>query len=303
MEYAPIVLFVFNRPAHTQDLLETLEKCRLSDKSRLIIYADGPKENALEDEKEKINEVRRIVKSRKWCGEVEIHESEKNRGLANSIIAGVGDILNKYGKAIILEDDLHLSPGFLEFMNHALTLYNDDEKVMHISGYMFPVKTKLPPTFFLMSTTCWGWATWQRSWKYFNSSAAELQRQLISSGRMDEFSFNNSTSFISQLEDNVSGKLKTWAIKWHASVVLQSGLCLHPFPSLVRNSGNDGSGTNGSIFEVQDQEITDHIEVKPIPIEENKSARKAFEILQRTLNFKKSIPERIFRKIIRIIRA
>src|SRR5215211_27101 len=109
---APVVLFVYNRPVHTLRTLKALKKNHLADESRLYVYCDGPKTNATEEERENINKVRSIVKQEKWCREVHVAESETNNGLAASIIKGVTEIVNRYGKVIVLEDDLETSPGF-----------------------------------------------------------------------------------------------------------------------------------------------------------------------------------------------
>ena len=146
---APIVLFVYNRPWHTEQTLNALMQNELADQSVLYIYADGPKENATEEQLKKIEEVRHVIRTKKWCKEVHIIESEKNKGLADSIINGVTEIVNKYGKVIVLEDDIVTSKGFLKYMNEALELYKEEDKVYHISGYMFPVKGNCLKPFFI----------------------------------------------------------------------------------------------------------------------------------------------------------
>jgi hypothetical protein len=255
MTPAPIVLFVFNRPSHTLRLLTSLRECRLSNQSRLFVYADGPKLHSTESEIRKIEEVRKIIRSEKWCKDIHLVERSSNLGLADSIVAGVSELINSYGKVIVLEDDLVLSHGFLEYMNAALDVFEKEEKVMHISGYMFPVKNKLPELFFLNLTSCWGWGTWKRAWAHYNPSAEDLLKKLNASGRLDQFTFNNTAPFYNHLLANTNGQLKTWAIKWLTTIFLENGFCLHPFPSLVRNDGNDGTGTHGSEPVFQHQRI------------------------------------------------
>ena len=182
---SPIVLFVYNRPWHTRQTLETLSKNILADQSKLYIYADGPKENATDEQLRKINDVRKLIREKNWCREVEIIEREKNIGIENSTITGVTEIVNKFGKIIVVEDDIVTSVGFLKYMNEALDLYEKYEKVMYISGYMFPVKAKLPETFFLPITSYWGWGTWARAWKEFHSSGQQL-KETISANKLIE---------------------------------------------------------------------------------------------------------------------
>ncbi len=240
----------------------------------------------------KIKEVRQLIREKKWCKEVHIIESEKNKGIGNSVIDGVTEIVNKYGKIIVLEDDLVLAKGFLKYMNDALSLYENEEGVMHISGYMFPVKAKLPETFFLNTTTSWGWATWSRSWKYFNDNSIVLWEKISKSGKLTKFNLENSfyaddllfqnaeyeKSFSTFMADKNSSKWN-WDICWYASVFLQNGFCLHPNKSLLRNIGHDDEGVHckkswwSEIY--NSQEIVDNMQVKPIDLKESEEARKA----------------------------
>lgn len=282
---APVVLFVYNRPKHTNQTLEALSKNMLSAQSTLYIYADGPKKEASEEELKEIERVRNLIRKKKWCGTVHIIEREHNWGLADNIVDGVTAATNTYGKAIVLEDDIVTSPGFLQYMNDALNLYADTDSVMHISGYMFPVKDALPPTFFYSPTTCWGWGTWARAWKHFNPNAQELAGKLAAVD-IHKFNANGTYPYYEQLVANATGQLKTWAVKWYASVFLLSGNSLHPYPSLVNNIGNDGGGENCGISHVFGwNKLAQHISVKPIPVAENNDAVKLMEVFNRSIQY------------------
>ena len=242
---APIVLFCYNRPWHTQQTLDALALNELASASDLIVYCDGQKDESDDKTLQAISETRNVIKSEKRFQSITIVESEINKGLAKSIIEGVTEVVNRYGRIIVLEDDIVTSPGFLTYMNDALKVYQEEEKVMHISGYMYPVKKKLSETFFIRPTSCWGWGTWKRSWDYFEKDV-DNQIKLIEQKRgWKEFTFNFSyPSFKDQLFLNKEGKLNTWAIFWQATVFLKRGVSLHPYPSLVQNIGLDGSGEN-----------------------------------------------------------
>ncbi len=172
MTLAPIVLFVYNRPAHTRRTVEALQKNDLATDSDLIIYSDAPKTPEAADA---VREVRDYIRSITGFRSVRIVERERNWGLANSIIDGVTSVVNEHGRIVVLEDDLITSPYFLSFMNTALETYKYDETVMHISGYMFPIDSAdLPESFFLRTASCWGWATWDRAWKCFEKCPKKL---------------------------------------------------------------------------------------------------------------------------------
>ena len=111
----PIILFVYNRPEHTQKTIEYLCKNRLAESSNLFIFSDGPKK---EKDRQRVTEARNCLKNIQGFKEIKITEREKNLGLANSVISGVSEIFKSYNKVIVLEDDILSSPSFLKFMMH-----------------------------------------------------------------------------------------------------------------------------------------------------------------------------------------
>lgn len=258
---SPIILFIYNRPSHTQQTLEALSQNTLAQNSELIIFADGPKENATKEQIEKIQETRKVAKSKQWCKSVEIRESEKNKGLAKSIIEGVTEIVNKYGTVIVLEDDIVTGKYFLEYMNTALEKYKNEKKVWHITGWRDPVKkADNNLSFFYPNMDCWGWATWSDRWQNFEKNPSKLKEtftpKMIHHMNMDGAEPGN----WQQVEDNISGKINTWAIFWLATIYQNDGLCLSPTKSLVKNVGFDNTGVHCGINKYQT--INDSIDYK-----------------------------------------
>ena len=241
---APIAAFVFNRPDHTRFMLESLRENILSQESKLYIFCDGPRDA---NDQEKVDEVRAVVRDKDWCGNVEIIEQQVNQGLATSIIAGVSRLCQKYGRVIVLEDDLVLDPKTLEYMNQALDHFADDENVMQVSGYMFPIENIGVDHAFLMPfVTSWGWATWNRAWKLFDEDCAEARKELESLDTRRRFNVDNSYDYSGMLLKQLEGKIDSWAIRWNWTVFQNSGRVLYPPFSLIANHGFDGSGTHGS---------------------------------------------------------
>lgn len=238
---APVVVFAYARPEHLKRCLDSLAVNPEAAASRLIVYVDGPRGAA---DRPKVERTRRVAQAATGFGEIECHFREHNQGLADSITAGVTETLDRFGRVIVVEDDLVVSPFFLDYMNRALERYAGDDRVMHIAGHMLDVDpTGLPDAFFLRQSSCWGWATWDRAWKRFNPDAGALAAA-FSQADVERFNLNDAYSHFEQLKANQNGSLKTWAVRWYASVFLQGGLCLHPARSLVINGGFDGSGEN-----------------------------------------------------------
>jgi len=288
MNLSPIILFVYNRPTHTQATLEALRANIGADQSTLYIYADGPKPDISDEDLVNIKTTRSIIRQEAWCKEVHIIEAEKNRGLADSIVSGVTKVVNEHEKAIVLEDDIVTSPGFLQYMNEALKIYESDEQVMHVSGYMFPVDQQLPATFFYNTASCWGWGTWKRAWKHYNSDSQALLRALYQQRRIQEFNLEGDYPFFKHLTDNAEGRIKTWAVKWYASFFLKHGFALHPYPSLTQNIGNDGSGENsGNHSRYTWDTLAPSVSVQRILVQESEKARQAVKNFYRSFSKKK----------------
>jgi len=244
MNLSPILLFVYNRPDHTEKTLEALFLNELASESELFVFSDGPKKDATNSEKEEVEKVRKIIRKKKWAKTVSIIENDVNIGLAISIINGVSVVLKKYNKVIVLEDDIITSPFFLNYMNDALILYESKSQVACISGYIFPLEFNLPDTFFIKGADCWGWGTWQRSWNDFEKDGAKLLAEIYKRDLSYEFDFYGTHNYTKMLQDQVFGRNNSWAIRWYASAFLKNKLCLYPGFSLVQNIGFDGSGVH-----------------------------------------------------------
>lgn len=274
---APIVLFAYNRPVHTRKTLESLSQNPEAANSLLYVFSDGPKPNADQAERDAIREVRKVIKSKDWCGKIVVHNSTTNKGLAASILDGVSKVIEEFGKVIVLEDDLVLSRGFLRFMNDALDLYEKDEQVMQISGFTLPVDKVLPATFFYSHATTWGWATWKRVWSQLILDDSVLLNTIKQEGREMEFNLGGAYSFSSQLEMNISGLINTWGIKLAGTIFVKKGLCLYPGRSLVRNIGLDNSGVHsGQDDTIRITSFPPSIKLQRIPLKLDKNAPKYF---------------------------
>src|SRR5690606_16881530 len=245
---APIALFVYNRPVHTRKTLMALEANKLAEQSDIYIFSDAAK-NA--QDIDRVNQVRSILREPWKFKHIFIIERSQNKGLANSIIDGVTQVVQKHGKIIVLEDDLETSPFALIYFNEALNHYEDQEKVMEISGYMYPIEKEknLPQTFFFRVATSWGWATWDRAWKHFNPDIEELTKNFKRKDRK-AFSIDGSENFWKQVKQFKAGKINSWAIRWYLSIYNQQGLALYPRVSYIQNTGTDGSGTHSDVDQV-----------------------------------------------------
>jgi hypothetical protein len=251
---SPIIIFTYNRWEHLQILIKSLKENNLFSKSKIHVFSDGPKN---ENDKKKIEKIRLNLKKILIPKNSEIIERKSNIGLSKNVINGINQTFKIYEKAIILEDDLEVSPFFLNYMNDALNLYADNENVASISGYMYPIDPKKFSNdfFFLKLIESWGWGTWKRSWNNFKTDSDKLKKAIKEKKLIDEFNLSSGISYYKMLNDNIKGKNDSWAIRWYASIFLKDMFTLFPNKSFVKNIGIDNSGENCNYTTVYDSTI------------------------------------------------
>lgn len=241
-ELSPIILFVYNRPWHTEQTVEALKKNELSSESELFIFSDGPKK----ENDENVKKVREYIKTIDGFKAVNIIEREKNIGLANSVISGVTEIVNKFGKVIVLEDDIVTSSRFLQFMNESLEKYEGDERIFSISGYNVPMKCPAEydkNVFLSYRYSSWGWATWKDKWYEADWDVQGWEEVFSDKGVNKKFQRGGEDlHYIFKAQMN--GTLNSWAIRWYYSHFRKDRFTLFPVKSLVENIGFDGTGVH-----------------------------------------------------------
>mgnify|MGYP002623197537 CR=1 FL=1 len=246
---APIVMFVYARPEHTKRTLEALSNNTLAGQSRLIVYVDGVKQNAFERDEYNNNEVRRIIRSKKWCKEVEIIESSINKGLAKSIRDGVTEVVNRYGKVIVVEDDLVTSPAFLSYMNKALDFYEKYPAVFSIGGYTYPSRLMHIPedypydTYACLRNCSWGWATWKDRWDMIDWNATNYAAMKNNPAMKQAFNRMGDDEFEMFQQQQEKG-LNIWSILFTMAHFENHAVAIIPCKSYVDNIGLDGTGEN-----------------------------------------------------------
>jgi hypothetical protein len=303
MQTAPVILFAYNRPELLQQTLNCLSVNKLAGECNLYIFCDGPRNNAHDSELKRIENVRKISKSVDWAADLQVIESGINKGLAKSVIDGVSIIIDKYEKAIVVEDDVLLSPYFLQFMNDALNAYVDNEKILSIGSWTYFVGKKTGrENFFLRYPDSIAWATFKRSWELFEKDSSSLLNKLRQKNLMDRFNGGlKQPYFEKMLMDQINGKIDSWAIRWTATSVLYGKLNLYPSISLSKHVGFVENATHeahshdyNKMLELSNEPIP----VSAIPTEESV---RHFELwkkfIQREFISSSSLKSRIVRRI------
>ena len=243
MNLAPIILFVYNRPEHTKKTIDVLKLNQLASDSSIFIFSDGHKN---ENDRKAVEEVRNYIATISGFKDLKITFRDKNLGLADSVISGVTEVIEKFGKAIVLEDDIVTSPYFLKFMNEALDFYEKDERIYSISGYNFPIK--IPKSYqnkiyISPRPSSWGWGTWKDRWgkaiwnpdQVFNIKNHKMLNQYLDKSGKD---------LSPMLLKTFENKINSWAVRWVFTHIYYQAYSIFPVKSLAKNIGADATGTN-----------------------------------------------------------
>ncbi len=281
---SPVVIFAYNRPTHLKKCLESLVKNKESNETQFWIFVDGPKN---EDDQKKIEDIHKIIFYFSKLINIKTVFTKTNIGLAASIIKGVTRVIDEFEKIIVVEDDLILSPYFLEFCNNGLNKYAEEKRVASIHGYSTQFEVPMSEPYFLRGADCWGWATWKDRWNEVNWDSKDLLIKIKTRKLNKEFDLDHTFNYTDMLNRQSLGQVDSWAIRWHASMFLKNRLTLYPNRSLVQNDGMDGSGTHTSNSSKYDTTLTaDRIFINNLEIKESiearnklkKSYRKAFKL-------------------------
>lgn len=265
MKLAPVIVFNYNRPDHSKQVWDALAKNEYAAETELYLYCDGPKEvkgegmNGLEDERLRknralVNEVQSLAKQyaidapkQSKFKAVHVICSENNKGLANSIIGGVTDVINKHGRVIVLEDDLLTSPYFLKFMSEALERYDSRKAVFTICANRPPLnRVQIPAdyeydVFVSQRPMSTGWATWADRWNIVDWSMNYLSDLLQKPYQIDAMS-RAGKDVLKMLLLQRDHKIDSWAVQYCYAHFANHAVAIMPCQSYVDNIGFDGTG-------------------------------------------------------------
>ncbi len=247
MSLAPIALFVYNRPEHTKKTIDALQQNYLAKESDLWIFADAAKQP--KDEKA-VQQVRTLLRPAGFRN-VNVVERDTNLGLADSVIQGTSELLNKYGSVISLEDDLITSPHFIQFMNEGLEFYKKNKRVFSISGFSFSRtfmkfdEAEAAEVYSHYRPMSWGWATWKSRWDKVDWEVVDYESFMASKEKRKKFELGGS-DLTTMLKYQKEGLVDSWYIRWSYACYKQGLLNIYPRISLINNIGHDGSGVHKS---------------------------------------------------------
>lgn len=243
MSRVAIAIFAFNRPESLERIIFSLYECPEIDGTSVNIFIDGPRN---ELEREQVAQTAKVASASRFRN-VRIVQSSSNKGLRRSIYDGVSQICEEFGRVIVLEDDLVLSPYALEYFIGGLDRFEKNDRVWSICGYTYehPRLSKTNRAFFLPFAHPWGWATWARAWRRFEFDQPLVSSQVLGTAEFRRFFDVGGLSRATDLLDLAQrGKVDSWFIRWHWKIFREGGVSLFPSRRFVVNRGVSEGGTH-----------------------------------------------------------
>lgn len=276
---APVIMFVYARLEHTQKMITSLIKNKLANESDVWIFSDAAKKETAIENVKKVREYIYTLLDKNYFKSIHIIEAEQNKGLANSVISGVSQVISEYGKVIVLEDDLIVTENFLEYMNEALEFYEHDNKIWSISGYNLPIKipTEYNKDVYLSYRGCsWGWATWLDRWDKVRWEVSDYEKFKNNKNMRKKFNRGGEDMSL-MLDKQMTGLIDSWAIRWCYEQFKSNMYTIYPVKSLVYNEGLDGTGTHSGITNLFEIEVSNEKRKFDKNIELNSKILKEFK--------------------------
>lgn len=238
----PVLLVTYNR---LDTVKRSFEQIRQARPKKLYLASDGPKTDK-EGDKENVFAVREWMEQAvDWPCEVKKRFSKENQGCKKGVSSAINWIFESEEKAIILEDDIVADISFFEYCQQMLELYQDDDRIMTISGFKkvwdFPVEEDY---FFSYFSPIWGWATWKRSWKYFDLEMSNWPKNKQDKLLSKVFNAGAIPVLTDEFDKTYNGELNSWAYPWLLTRLSIGGLGVVPGKNLIENIGYGEDATH-----------------------------------------------------------
>ena len=249
-KYAPVIIPTLNRYEHFKRCLESLECCKGAENTDVYVALDFPpaekykegwmKIDAYLTKKEVKNGFKRLIVTRRDRNYGVGHEESNSRVLLK-------EIKKNYEYYIVSEDDNEFSPCFLEYMNACLQRFMDDDRIVRICGYNFPME--MPEMYknnYYISKrfSAWGNGSWTKKNKYVEDNYYNFNA--LKGIVLDDAKYYKLKKLYPRGIDLIHSMLKLKEFHgdsiWEVYAILEDKYFVLPSVSKVRNHGNDGTG-------------------------------------------------------------
>ncbi len=239
----PVLFLIFNRPDTTE---RVFQRIRQAQPRKLFVSADGARPYK-EDELQKCEATRNIIRGIDWDCELHTNFSETNQGCRVAVSSGIDWFFANVEEGIILEDDCVPDMSFFSFCSALLSYYRNDERIMHICGVNFQdgVKRGTGTYYFSKINHVWGWATWRRAWKTYDVDIKSFPKTLHENTFSVLFPDPVMRRYWIKSFGLVFNKQRdTWDYQWQYAMSVNNGLAIMPNDNLISNIGFEAGATH-----------------------------------------------------------
>lgn len=254
MIYAPVLIPTLCREQHLIRCVESLRKNTWARYTDVYVAVDYPKSESHRVGYEKICDY--LAGDFPEFASLHVIKRPENYGSVRNMQALREDIEKKYDRYIRTDDDVEFSPNFLEYMDKTLMQYEDDEDVIAVTGYSFPIgwKASEGSTVIKEQVVCpvWGIGYWVKKRAVFakditdgglldifeQSSRRVMFRRMTESAVCDYISGYTSGLYTK------SGLFRITDITLRVYLGAKNKYVIAPILSKARNWGHDGSGVS-----------------------------------------------------------
>lgn len=234
----PVIIPTLNRFQHLQDCLESLSKCRLADKTVVIVALDHPVNDT---HWEGYKKIKAYLPTLKCFNRLEVIERHENYGVERNTLDLIQYALDNYEACIYSEDDNVFAPGFLEFVNSGLNNFWEDPKIMTVCGYTPPSFYQSKVDAIITHDSCaWGMGIWRH--KKLKLTDREYGRYIVNSIRRSLKIYYHYPMLLLMLMDMCKRDALYGDVLNTSYNILNNKYQLRPSISVVRNMGYDGTG-------------------------------------------------------------
>ncbi len=256
-DLAPILVSVYDRRWHLEQCIEGLKRNDLAKDSILYVVSDG---SAKPEHDESVASVRAYIDQITGFKEVRKIYRPENWGAHRCCMAANNQVLAEHGRMIRMEDDVVCTKYYLQYLNQALDLYEDDPRIFSVCAYSYAglkIPRSYPNDVFLWSRlSTWGYGIWKDRWKAVDFEMTRYPEFVADRSAVKRYRRIAPDS--GHLEDDARGLIEATDSKMGFHMFLNNMYSVYPVHSLTKNIGNDGTGCRcGKSRRLQRQAIED----------------------------------------------